>query len=107
MQSIADTSDAIAQNAKEITTLSSHASEAQSEIANSVSKMENSVHNVDEMVQGYIENTSSIEGMIKDVENINEISSSNARTVEEIASASEHLASMTAKLNQLLEQYKT
>jgi len=107
VQSIADTSQAISQNAEEISRLSDNATEAQSEIANSVSKMENSVHNVDDMVQGYIENTKSIEEMIKDIENINEISSSNARTVEEIASASEHLASMTAKLNHLLEQYKT
>jgi methyl-accepting chemotaxis protein len=45
--------------------------------------------------------------MIKEIENIDEISSDNARTVKEIASASEYLASMTAKLNQLLEQYKT
>jgi len=59
------------------------------------------------MVQGYIDNTKSIEDMIRDIENINDISSSNARTVEEIASASEHLATMTAKLNHLLEQYKT
>ncbi|WP_177202007.1 methyl-accepting chemotaxis protein [Hydrogenimonas thermophila] len=107
VQSISDTSEAIAQNAKEIATLSNNATEAQEEIANSVNKMDNSIINVDEMVQGYIENTKSIEDMIKDIENINEISSSNARTVEEIASASEHLASMTAKLNHLLEQYKT
>ena len=46
-------------------------------------------------------------GMINDIENINEISSSNARVVEEVASASEHLAVMTTKLNHLLEQYKT
>ena len=107
VQSIADTSEAIAQNAKEISTLSSNATEAQEEIVSSVTKMESSIHNVDDMVQGYIKNTQSIEEMIKDIENINEISSSNARTVEEIASASEHLASMTAKLNHLLEQYKT
>ena len=107
VQSIADTSESIAKNAKEISMLSSSAIEAQDEITSSVAKMENSINNVDEMVEGYIENTKSIEEMIKDIEGINDISSANARTVEEIASASEYLASMTAKLNHLLEQYKT
>jgi methyl-accepting chemotaxis protein len=48
-----------------------------------------------------------IEAMISEIENINELSAENARTVEEIAAASEHLSNMTARLNQLLAQYRT
>ncbi|MCK9473771.1 hypothetical protein [Sulfurimonas sp.] len=38
---------------------------------------------------------------------INDISAKNARSVEEIASASEHLNSMTSNLTNKLEQFKT
>jgi methyl-accepting chemotaxis protein len=38
---------------------------------------------------------------------VNELSISNARSVEEIASASDHLSSMTADLNKLLASYKS
>ena len=107
VQSITDTSESIAQNANEMSTLSANANDVQVEIGSSVEKMNSSITNVDEMVQGYISNSKAIEDMIKEIENINEISSENARTVEEIAAASEHLAAMTSKLNQLLEQYKT
>lgn len=106
VQSITDTSEAIAQNAKEISLLSNNAAEVQVEIVSSVKKMDSSTADVDDMVQGYIENTKLIEKMTKDIENINEIASSNARTVEEIASTSERLSSMTEKLNLLLDQYK-
>ena len=59
------------------------------------------------MVQGYMSNTKSIQSMIDDIESINDLSSSNARSVEEIASASDYLSNMTAKLNSMLSQYKT
>jgi len=107
VQSITDTSESISKNASEMTELSTNAHDVQVEIGSSVEKMNTSISNVDDMVQGYIENTKSIEEMIVEIENINQISSENARTVEEIAAASEHLASMTVKLNQLLEQYRT
>jgi methyl-accepting chemotaxis protein len=45
--------------------------------------------------------------MIDKVKVVDELSVSNARSVEEIASASDHLSAMTAKLNNLLASYKT
>ena len=41
------------------------------------------------------------------VEEINKLSSHNAKSVEEISASSENLLMMTAKLNQMLEQYRT
>ena len=83
------------------------ASSAQSEITNSVSIMTNAVTKVDDMVQGYLNNGKTIESMVTQVEVVNELSVSNVRSVEEIASASDHLSSMTSKLNALLSSYKT
>jgi methyl-accepting chemotaxis protein len=59
------------------------------------------------MVDGYVNNGKAIQAMIDKVEVVNELSVSNARSVEEIASASDHLSAMTAKLNNLLASYKS
>lgn len=107
VQSITDASEAISINATEIEKLSDNANIAQGEISSSVNVMDVAVKKVDEMVDGYVRNGTSIQEMLDRIEVVNELSVSNARSVEEIASASEHLASMTAKLNNLLESYKT
>ena len=107
VQSIGDASDAISQNAIEIEKLSGNANEAQGEISSSVTVMDAAVQKVDEMVEGYSANGQAIQTMLDRVEVVNELSTANARSVEEIASASDHLSSMTAKLNNLLESYKT
>jgi methyl-accepting chemotaxis protein len=107
VQAIIDTSGAMSQNAVEIEKLNTKASTAQGEITNSVSKMAASVTKVDDMVQGYLDNSKAIGQMIDKVGVVDELSVANARSVEEIASASEHLSTMTAKLNTLLESYKT
>ncbi|MGM0622979.1 MAG: hypothetical protein ACQESH_03060 [Campylobacterota bacterium] len=44
---------------------------------------------------------------IEVLQQINEISSNNARSVEEIAAAADHLNSMTDELNNKLEDFKT
>ncbi len=107
VQSITDASEAISINSIAIEKLSGDAVTAQKEISNSVAVMDNAVEKVDEMVEGYISNSKDIQTMIDKVEVVNTLSNSNAKSVEEIASASEHLSSMTEKLNNLLASYKT
>ena len=107
VQSITDTSESITHNATEIGRLSENANSAQDQISGSVEMMTHSIVKVDSMVEGYMSNTEAIQDMIDNVESINELSSANARSVEEIASASDHLSSMTAKLNAMLAHYKT
>jgi methyl-accepting chemotaxis protein len=107
VQSIIDSSDAIAQNAIEIEKLSEDANGAQAEITTSVQIMHTAVQKVDDMVDGYKSNSDSIQDMINKVNNVKDLSTSNARSVEEIASASDHLSSMTQELNSLLSIYKS
>ena len=107
VQSITDASESINMNAKEIEKLSSSANDVQEQIIQSVDVMTTSVNNVNDMVDGYINNGNAIQKMINKVEHISELSTSNTRSVEEIASASEHLSQMTAKLNNLLDTYKS
>jgi len=44
--------------------------------------------------------------IISEIEEVNHLSSDNARSVEEIASAADHMSQMAVKLSTLLDQYK-
>ncbi len=107
VQSITDASDSISSNAIEIEKLSVSAIEVQDGITQSSSIMSDAVSKVDNMVNGYKDNTLQIQDMTKKIENIKKLSTSNVKNVEEVASAANHLSSMTAKLNELLNTYKS
>jgi methyl-accepting chemotaxis protein len=107
VQSVEDTSDQISENASKIEELSTTAQNVETEIDTSVSSMESSLLKVDKTVEGYIDNSKTIDHMIQQVENINKLSSENAQSVEGIAKASDNLSEMTSQLNALLNEYKT
>ena len=107
VQSVIDTSEQISENAIKIGELSENAQNVENEIDDSVKSMELSLEKVDNTVQGYIDNSKTIDHMINQVEKINELSSHNASSVEDIAKASNNLSDMTSQLNQLLNEYRT
>ncbi len=59
------------------------------------------------MIEDYQKTGKSVEKIVDKVVHINELSSENARSVEEIASAAEHLNGMTENLNNTLGKFKT
>ncbi|NOX16529.1 MAG: methyl-accepting chemotaxis protein [Epsilonproteobacteria bacterium] len=61
----------------------------------------------DKTVNDFEETNKNIELIVDRVEEINNISSTNARSVEEIASATEHLNTLTDQLNVKLETFHT
>ncbi|QSZ41719.1 methyl-accepting chemotaxis protein [Sulfurimonas aquatica] len=107
VQSVQDTSEQISDNAQKIEELSTNAQSVEEEIGSSVESMEASLIKVDKTVDGYIDNSKTIDHMIQQVERINKLSSENAKSVEGIASASDNLSEMTSQLNALLNEYKT
>ena len=107
VQSVQDTSDQISENATKIEELSTTAQDVEAEIDSSVSSMEASLLKVDKTVEGYIDNSKTIDHMIAQVENINQLSSENTQSVEGITKASDNLSEMTSQLNALLNEYRT
>ena len=107
VQSVEDTSGQISENASKIEELSNSAQEVEGEIDSSVRSMESSLVKVDKTVDGYIENSKTVDHMIKQVENINLLSSENAKSVKGITKASDNLSEMTSELNSLLNEYRT
>ena len=107
VQSINDASDHMSKNATKIELISQDASQTEIDINKSVDAIEISINQVDETVNGYISNSKDIENMIKEVSNIEHISSQNQETIDEISTASSNLTQMTTGLNDLLKGYKT
>ncbi|DAB31234.1 MAG TPA: chemotaxis protein, partial [Sulfurospirillum sp. UBA11407] len=61
----------------------------------------------DKTAENYLKTGSDIELMIGGITKINQISSQNVRSMEEIANAAEHLNKMTEMLNIKLSEFKT
>jgi len=106
VQSISDSTDQITSNAKKATILAQTSSEVEHEIDQSVDNMQNAISDIENIINGYVKNAESTNIIITEIEEISHLSSDNARSVEEIASAADHMSQMAVKLSDLLEQYK-
>lgn len=69
--------------------------------------MGNATKMTDKTVNSFISTGEDISEIIVGVGKMNEISMQNARNVEEIASAAEHLNKMTENLNNKLKEFRT
>ena len=107
VQAIVDSSDQMTSNSKKVESLATTASDVETKINNMFSVMGNATKVSDKTAENYLKTGSDIESMIDDVSRINDISSQNARSVEEIASAAEHLSRMTETLNLKLSEFRT
>jgi len=107
VQSIVDASTQMENNSKEVQTLANIAMDVELKITDTVEIVNSAVAASDKTVQDFITTGESINEVVSKVENINELSSKNTRSVEEIASAAEHLNSLTENLNAELDTFKT
>lgn len=107
VQAINDGSEEMTQNAKGFEALTQIAGEVEEKIKD----VSDSMHNALEMAESSLDTSVLIGTSMNNIKDktsqINEISTSNARSVEEIANASEHLHKLTEELNGRLEQFRT
>jgi methyl-accepting chemotaxis protein len=107
VQAIADTSEQMNQNSKKMESLASMANDAEKEIADTADIMDKATDSGERTVNDFFETGKKIDAIVKKVEEINTITADNTRSIEEIASAAEHLSQMTENLNQTLSKFKT
>ena len=108
VQSINDISENMNQNAKRIEELSALSCKVSSQTYDAVRMLNQSVEASDEVALHAKENMQLINtAVIEKISVINELSSSNARSVEEIAGAADHLAKLSGTLNNTLSQFTT
>jgi len=107
VQSILEASTQISDNSEDIQALASSASEVEMKINESVSIVNLAVVANDKTVNDFESTGRNVEDIAQKVSTINEISITNARNVEEIAAAAEHLNNMTEELNNKLEIFRS
>jgi methyl-accepting chemotaxis protein len=108
VQSIENISNDMNTNVKRIHELSSFSTQVTSQTDEAVEMLNHSVTVTGNVVRSAQMNVSHIENdVIREIESISELSSSNARSVEEIAAAAEHLSKLAETLSQTLSEFKT
>lgn len=108
VQSIGDISGEMNGNAKRINELTEFSTKVTTQTSDAVAMLAQSVEATDEVVDKADSNVKLIKSaVIEKISTINELSSSNARSVEEIASAAEHLSKLAGSLSSTLSQFKT
>ncbi|WP_041958765.1 methyl-accepting chemotaxis protein [Sulfurospirillum arsenophilum] len=107
VQAITDSSEQMNKNSKEVQELSVVAEDVGKKINTTVDIMDIATKLNDKTVTDYINTGSKIEEIVSKIEEINTLSIQNTRSVEEIAGASEHLNSLTEKLNAILNKFRT
>jgi len=107
VQSIGDVSTQMSSNSEDIQELANTATAVEEKINLSVSIVDEAVHASDRTVSDFEKTGNNVESIVNQIGEINDISAQNARNVEEIASAADHLNSMTDDLHAKLETFST
>ena len=107
VQSIMDVSQQMNNNSEDVQRLSETAMHVENNINESVNIVNAAAIASDESVRQFEDTASNIGGIANSIIEINEISADNARSVEEIAAAAEHLHTMTDILYSKLQTFKT
>lgn len=106
VQSISDATEEITANADKANLLSEKSQEVEQVIDNSVDEMQSTILDIENIINGYIKNADTTKTIIAEIETINELSSDNAKRVEEIASTATHMSQMSRELTGILDVYK-
>lgn len=107
VQAISDSSEKMSDNSKQVEELVSVAESVAKKIDEMSVSTQDAVKMSDNTVEEYIKTGSEIDGIINSIQQIDNLSNENSRSVEEIASAADHLNKMTDTLNSKLNQFKT
>jgi methyl-accepting chemotaxis protein len=107
VQSIMDVSTQMNLNSKEVQALANVSTDVEGKINSSVQIVHEAVQASDRTVMDFEKTGKNVEFIVSQVSEINKMSSQNARNVEEIASAAEHLNTMTDELHSKLETFRT
>jgi len=95
-------------NVKRINELSEFSTQVTYQTNEAVSMLDESVNATEKVVVRACNNANLIDTtVVKTIDSINELSSSNARSVEEIAASATHLAKLSASLSTTLGAFKT
>ncbi|WP_024955498.1 methyl-accepting chemotaxis protein [Sulfurospirillum arcachonense] len=106
VQAISDASGEMDYNSKEILKLSELSSNLEHVVQDNAIILQENISSNHQSVQDFVHVNESIKTMIGKIEEMETLVSANVRSIEEVAGASEHLSSMTNKLDGELGRFK-
>lgn len=107
VQSIVDASGQMNRNAKETQALLNITNSVHARISQATSKVIYALEMSDKSVHYFEETGKDIGEVISQIHTVNELSSNNAKSMEEISTAASHLGVLTENLNQKLSEFRT
>lgn len=107
VQSISDVSGQMTSNSDEVQSLADTATEVEEKINRSVAIVNEAVNASDKTVSDFEKTGRDVKSIVASITKINELSTQNARNVEEIAAAADNLNSMTDELHSKLDTFRT
>jgi methyl-accepting chemotaxis protein len=107
VQAINDASEHMNMNSQSMENLTKIATEVEKNIHETAVIMDNATLSSENTVKDYINTGVQIDAIVVKIEEINTITVSNTRSMEEVSSATEHLSDLTEKLNNVLGNFRT
>ena len=107
VQSISDANGEIAQNARDVNGLVEITGELQKSVTSIDATVKRTIADASETVKNFVTTAQEIQGMVKEIEKVNDISSSNVSSIDNVSQASDHLHAMTENLNNELGKFKS
>jgi len=107
IQAISDASQQMNKNSQDIEKLTHTATLVETNINETSQIMNTATNSSQRAVEDYIQTGEKIDIIVKKIYEATQNTSSNAKSIEEISSASEHLNNLTQKSNNVLERFKT
>ncbi|MDD5401617.1 MAG: methyl-accepting chemotaxis protein [Sulfurimonas sp.] len=107
VQSIMDVGTQMSSNSEGIQILATNSTEVEEKINETVKIVQEAVNASDKTALNFEKAGKDVEEIVSQISQTNQISSQNARSVEEIAAAAEYLNTMTDALNAKLEIFRT
>ena len=107
VQSISTATASMEENSKNISALMQVASKTEEAVESATQSMLQSEQRSQISANDFTKTGEDVNFFVEKIREINEISATNMRNTEEIASASEHLHSMSEHLNEILVKFKT
>jgi len=107
VQSINDITEQMNHNTSRIEQLVGASAEVENHTDTAVNALETTVHSIEKLASDTTANAQTTDAIIIKISKIHELSASNARSVEGIAAAAEHLHQMTEQLTEQISAYRT
>lgn len=107
VQSITESSEGMNTNAKKVEELAVVSQSVETKISQMAEVMKKAILMSESTVNDYVQSGEKVKGVIDTIGQINTLSGENARSVEEMSSAANHLSSMSETLNTKLSQFRT